>query len=545
MLDEIPDLNSCDSDSDGDDTNGFSTFDLTANEDIILNGSTLNDFGISYFTDAGLTDQISNPSQYINTINAGQTIYFRIFNLLSTNCSTDGSFEIAVDALPEVVPFLLFKNCDEDGIPDGFTDFSLSEVELLITMEDLSDLQFSYHLTISEAESGTEQIDPLIFNNSISNTIYVRTERTNGCFRLTELELQVSTTSFPQGYIEVLESCDYDDDNDGFHVFDLTLAFDQIIQQFPGGQNLIVQFYTNLIDAQLEQNEITDTTNYQNSTAFSELLYVRVESLDNGACFGIGPHLNLIVNPRPEFDADTSSIFCLNGESVELSTFNPQGDYSYEWRDDQGNLIGQEATALISSGGIYSVEAISSEGCSSVPVFFDVVESGIAEISSSDLTVTELSDNNTITIDNSGNNLGLGDYEFALDDVDGPYQDDPFFSQVGAGDHTLFIRDRNGCGIAQIEVFILGFPKFFTPNGDGYNDTWNIKGWSQSYDQSSRIRIFNRYGKLVKELSPAGNGWNGTFNGNNLLASDYWFTAELVSLDGTKRTYRGHFSLVR
>jgi gliding motility-associated-like protein len=41
--------------------------------------------------------------------------------------------------------------------------------------------------------------------------------------------------------------------------------------------------------------------------------------------------------------------------------------------------------------------------------------------------------------------------------------------------------------------------RFFTPNGDGYNESWNIL--SLRDDASAKIRIFDRYGKLLKELT--------------------------------------------
>ena len=132
-----------------------------------------------------------------------------------------------------------------------------------------------------------------------------------------------------------------------------------------------------------------------------------------------------------------------------------------------------------------------------------------------------------------------------MDDLNGDYQDEPYFSNVSAGVHDLFVKDKNGCGVAVLEVFVLGFPKFFTPNDDLYNNTWNLKGWSDLFTQQSRIYIYDRYGKLIKQLSPSSNGWDGTFNGNKLSTTDFWFTAELVEQDGTIRTLRGHFSLVR
>jgi gliding motility-associated-like protein len=91
----------------------------------------------------------------------------------------------------------------------------------------------------------------------------------------------------------------------------------------------------------------------------------------------------------------------------------------------------------------------------------------------------------------------------------------------------------------------LGFPKFVTPNGDGYNDTWLVQGLGPDYSNASRVHIYDRYGKLLKQMSAKGNGWDGTFNGNGLPSSDYWFVAELVTVTGEVKLYKNHFSLKR
>ncbi len=89
----------------------------------------------------------------------------------------------------------------------------------------------------------------------------------------------------------------------------------------------------------------------------------------------------------------------------------------------------------------------------------------------------------------------------------------------------------------------MNYPKFFTPNGDGHNDTWNIKGLSVQPD--AKIYIFDRFGKLLKQLSPAGEGWDGTFGGRPVPSTDYWFTVEYNDFQGNRREFKGHFSLKR
>lgn len=541
----IPNLAECDTDLDGDDSNGFTTFDLTQNESILLNGKSNSNFTFQYFTDATYTTLIATPSNsFYNTIINGQTIYVRIVNNLNYACYTDTSFNIVVYPLPNILNSIILKNCDEDGIADGFTDFNLNEANQIIT-NNASNYTITYYLSLTHANSEISNI-AAIFNNQTANTVYARVENSDGCYRITTINLQVSTTSFNPNYIKELQSCDDDNVIDGLHVFDLTQASNELIAQFPTGQNLSVLYFENLRDAQLNQNTIIQPESYTNNIPFSQTLYVRVQSNDNNACFGIGPHLLLTVNPRPEFEVDNSEMFCLDSNNpITLTTFNPRGNYTYEWKNTNGDIVSQQDYAMVNSGGSYTVVATSSFGCESFPNTFVVVESAIAQIVTDDITIVELSNNNSITINNSNNNLGIGDYEFALNNQNGPYQNDAFFENIPAGSHLLFVRDKNGCGITSIEFFILGFPAFFTPNSDGFNDFWQIKGLGSDFTNESKVTIFNRYGKLLKQINAKNEAWDGTFNGISLPNSDYWFVAELVDIEGNIKIYKGHFAIVR
>lgn len=539
----ITDLVSCDNASDGDDTNGSVEFDLTQNETTILNGANATDFTFSYYTDATFTNQIVNPSTFNNTVAGGQTIYVRVENSVSASCFSDAQFNIQVNSLPSINTPIIYKNCDEDGIPDGFTDYNLTEINDLLVNGNTSDYSISYHLSNPDAQSNTNAVNEVPFNNATANTLYTRIENADGCFRVATVVLQVSTTSFTNGYVQELVSCDEDDTPDGFYNFDLTQVSQAFLDEFPTGQNLSVHYYTNLADAQIEQNEIAYPSSYTNAVPYFQVIYVRVESEDNGNCFGIGPHLTLTVNERPEFEVDQSDVFCLDGEPITLDIYNPSGNYSYSWTNQSGDVVSTGQSAEITLGGLYTVVASSLAGCQSFPYTFNIVESAAATITLDDITIVDFSNNNSISIDTA--NLGIGDYEFTLDVENGFYQDEPFFSNVAAGDHVLYVRDKNGCGTVALDVFVLGFPKFFTPNGDPYNQYWNLKGWNTEYTNLSYIQIFDRYGKLIKVFGPWTEGWDGTLNGSPLRASDYWFVAELVKQDGTVRYMQGHFSLVR
>ena len=84
-------------------------------------------------------------------------------------------------------------------------------------------------------------------------------------------------------------------------------------------------------------------------------------------------------------------------------------------------------------------------------------------------------------------------------------------------------------------VTIWQFPRFFTPNNDGFNDFWKIKT-----NKTIIVDIFDRYGKLIKQLKTNDN-WDGTFNNAALPATDYWF----VVYYNENKTFKSHFALKR
>lgn len=135
-----------------------------------------------------------------------------------------------------------------------------------------------------------------------------------------------------------------------------------------------------------------------------------------------------------------------------------------------------------------------------------------------------------------------GNYLYQLDS--GPLQTNPIFENVALGMHSITVSDVNGCSLPIVinDVNVINYPKYFTPNSDGYNDTWNI--FSLADQSASRIVIFDRFGKFLKEIRPGGNGWDGTYIGQPMPANDYWFSVEYLEQSVSKK-YNSHFSLKR
>ncbi|MDT0642417.1 T9SS type B sorting domain-containing protein [Zunongwangia sp. F363] len=135
------------------------------------------------------------------------------------------------------------------------------------------------------------------------------------------------------------------------------------------------------------------------------------------------------------------------------------------------------------------------------------------------------------------------EYEYQLDN--GNWQSGNVFEEVQPGTHMVNARDINGCGATASRSFdLLGYMRFFTPNSDGYNDSWNLV-FADDLEVEG-LYIFDRYGKLLKQISPNGSGWDGTFNGRNMPADDYWFKIKFLNEEnGELNEYSGHFSLIR
>lgn len=151
----------------------------------------------------------------------------------------------------------------------------------------------------------------------------------------------------------------------------------------------------------------------------------------------------------------------------------------------------------------------------------------------SDVIINDFSENNSVEI----KSIGTGPYEYSLDGI--TFQDNAMFTNIKAGEYTVYVRDNFNCELSTMQIYVLDYPRFFTPNGDGYNDLWKIKNL-YLYNKAI-ITIFDRYGKLLKQLNASSSGWNGNYNGIPLPADDYWFNINLVE----KNTIKGHFTLKR
>jgi gliding motility-associated-like protein len=252
----------------------------------------------------------------------------------------------------------------------------------------------------------------------------------------------------------------------------------------------------------------------------------------------------IIDNTIPSFDvAQSSYALCIDIGNVDLETINAQDNYTYIWKKEGGLLPNNNSTINVTESGTYTVSAVSSAGCISPEQTIIVKDSEKSNLTKEDVIITDDSINNSIQIANL--NIGSGDYVFSLDDINGVYSDNRFFDNLSPGIHTLYIKDKGGCGIQEYQFSILAYPKFFTPNGDGENDLWQINGFDKSFYTKSNIYIYNRFGNLLYTIEQNSQGWDGNFGGKKMPSNTYWFRVVLTDINGYSIEKFGNISLIR
>ena len=470
-------------------------------------------------------DDMPLPESDFDLIVSTAGLYRVEVDPMNGECPLIGQANVIVNPLPEAFDATLTQ-CDADGNNDGISVFNLNEANNDIT-GGVGGLSVSFHIDLTDANNNDSPLNALAYTNTSNpQIVFARVEDENGCADVSELTLVVAGQDVEDVF---LSQCD-DPEEDGLTEFNLDSLLPQILMGLPA--DLTVVFYETLDDVLSEVNPIGPF--FTNTVAYEQQIYARVEQGND--CFAIA-RIFLEVYELPNIETEDEALYCLNSfpETITIDVGpiidddSPLETYSYLWSTGETT-----PTIEVNEAGVFTVDIINPEGCSKRRTI-TVIPSAPATIES--IEVTDLSETNTLNVVVSG----PGDYEYALDDPSGPYQSSPIFENVKPGVHTVYVRDRLGCGISEQIVSVLGFPNFFTPNGDGYNDFWQILGVRADFEAQSRVYIYDRYGKLLKQLDPLGPGWDGTYLNNPMPSSDYWF--RVIFEDG--RELRSHFTLKR
>ena len=528
-----------------DDSDGITSFDFSDSEVLILGiFPPSQPLTITYYeseNDAlSETNAISDPANYQNTSGSNQTIWVRIDSDIDNSCVGLGGYvNLIVNPLPvlntPIDPYFCV------AAPNSFTVDLNSEYDTsILNAQSSANFTITYYSSELDAENSISAISTII-NSSDSATIFYKiSDNVTNCYDIGQFEISfinIPTTNS----ISTFEVCD--NDSDGLYLFDTFGLETQIL----GAQSDMSIAYYDAFG-----NPLMDANNNLIGSPFPNTFFTGSQTITavvfNGFCDDAQVNIEFLVNPNTRFEVDDIVICDGDSEWIELDLESPSENFTFQWVLPDGSVFNSvQPEFLASQIGAYSVSATNLNGSCGFTQNFEVFASEGPTISLEDITIVEGTSNNSITIDEAA--LGSANYEFKLIDENGllvgGYQDDGFFGQLTGGFYTLFVRDELQCEEVSITVPVLYILNFFTPNNDGYNDVWQIKGVFSSDYIFSNISIFDRYGKLLKNMSINQNSWDGTFNGAQMPSSDYWYSIELQKSDGSVFIRQGHFSLRR
>jgi gliding motility-associated-like protein len=526
---------------------GIASFDLSSTEATIRGFlPPTGTYTVKYYRNrANALAELNVITNLVNYRNNGypttQNIWVRIDSNISNACYGLGPFvTVNVEALPIAHPVTILRQCDDNQ--DGIFNFNTTSLENDLLQGQTTGVTVTYFDAVNNPlRDSNNNLITSRFPTSFSTTsqtikAVVKNNSTLACFDETLIQFIVDKSPVNFTIPTTLTSmCDDEIDpvlQNGIYNFTNSQAIHNIVTLGqPAGMDY--KYY--------DENNVLLSTPLPDPllVSLSKNIKITIKNPINTTC-SLTKTIQLIVNPTPKIDLEHSELVCSN-----LSTFfvvltagivdgTSESNYMYKWYKDAVIISTETSSTLnVNTEGIYTVEVINTNGCSKTRTI-TVTASDVAHIGIA--TIVDLSFFNSVTINVT--NPGL--YAYSMD-YPNLFQESNLFESVPAGIHEIFVKDLNGCGISQQTISVIGIPPYFTPNGDGVNDTWNVQGVSKDFNFNTTIYIFNRFGKLVKQLATTGNGWDGTLNGEPMPADDYWYAVYLE--DG--RISKGHFTLKR
>ena len=490
--------------------NGFATYDLTQ----IQSDISGDNITVEFFHQDGQQIPDSQLDEVVNKVKDQETIKVRASNN-ETGCYNDTEFKIGVTAPPVGIPFSDLTGCDDndDGISEYFDTNDL--------MDQIPSNQENLNISFFDSE-GKEMIElPNPYTNLQKHEDFITvvlTDKSSGCYSKNNVLLKTSSKPNVNQPRDIY-ACD---EGSGFASFNTQNIEEEMIGQ---QSNLKLTFY----NSQGKELAGFSSGNFKNQEAYNQEITAIIENINSKSCFE-EVHFSLKTLSPPEINLEDSYQICYSNDVLNL---NSDVKYISTWFGPDGSILSNTNSVSIREEGRYGLSVFKEEYgivCESYKEF-DLVHSEAPAIDK--ISYQDFSEKSWVEIFASGD----GVFEYSLDGIS--FQDSNLFVGVGGGEYNITVRDKNGCGEVNQIIHFINYKRLFTPNNDGYHDTWTIKGISNQI--SGYILIYDRYGKLLKQLDPGSTGWDGTYNGQPMPSDDYWFQ---VSLNNGKRR-RGHFSLLR
>ncbi|MEO1031747.1 MAG: CUB protein, partial [Bacteroidota bacterium] len=334
-------------DNEGDPMDGFATIELGDLVPTIRGDQEEADTSVTFHSSQEDADDNASPLplSYTNTTALNETIFVRIENTNNTDCYSTGSFSLIINDTP-VANDISILQCDEDGIPEGFTTFNINLFNDDVT-GGATERSVTYYLSLADAENEMDPINSGAFDNFFNpQIVYARVTNTNtGCISFSEVSLEVSTTASNNASLSV---CDDDGTEDGFALFTLDDSNATVLAGAPAGLDL--QYYETYNDALLESNPLGNT--FTNTIPYNQTIYARVENAN--ACYGIS-EIQLTVFELPNIQTEAETLYCLNffPETIVLDAGVLNGspsNFYFDWSTGENT-----STIEVNAPGTYTV----------------------------------------------------------------------------------------------------------------------------------------------------------------------------------------------
>jgi len=565
---------------------GIVAFDLTNYGTAVLlseidSNTVPSDYTVNYYTGllaSGNPDPtmiIVNPNGYQNTSIPDQIIYASIIHI-GTGCESIVPITLHVDLLPTANYWPVFE-CDDDT-DDGFLTFNLLDFEVGI-IGGATGVEVDYYTVFEDAQIGSginlvtnyEAFENTMNPQAIFASVY---NPVTGCRAVSIVKLHINANPTPLSTAEiatnlgVMMECDGNVDGSGdiseqVAQFDLT-QWEIVILTGNGPAietGVSATYYTSIDDAEAGINAIINPMAYTNISN-PQTIYVSVINDGTGltpvtpgsGCYTIVEFEIYVPVPEISVEAD-KEVICVDANGIPLTnislpeltaTAGPENSaaYDYQWALNGVAISGATSQTLeVSEPGDYTVTVSGPTDfdCINVSAPLTIWISGVPDNYNVSVTTNAFADSHQIVAVATSNTPGIV-FWYSLDG--GEPTTNGTFDNVVPGIHHITISDGHGCWTRDETVTIIDYPQFFTPNGDGINDTWAIIG--QGEIPISQIYIFDRFGKLLKQLDPDSKGWTGIYNGSQMPATDYWFKITYLEGDeNVQKEFQSHFSLKR
>jgi gliding motility-associated-like protein len=288
----------------------------------------------------------------------------------------------------------------------------------------------------------------------------------------------------------------------------------------------------------VDNNPIAGATGNSLEVSLGGLYTVTVTSPEG--CSATSAGVLIVIKPVVPIDITTQDSVVCNDEVVAIPLNATGGFVSYTWNTG-------ETTASITANqaGYYLVTGVTADGCVSTADLYIVQNEPFtlnlqSPIKFDDYNVTAAGANDG-SIDLTVNG-GVGPFSYSWSN-NATTED---LNQIAGGTYTVTVTDVNGCPVVDSimvkEPKEIALPNGFTPNGDGFNDFYVIKG-IQGYP-GNQINIFNRWGALVYSAKDYQNNWDGVNNDGNLLPDGTYFIVVDLNKEG-KEDLSGYIDLRR